>query len=39
MYRSAADKTGQDITEDGSARQVSKHAHIFGYEISELKTE
>ena len=39
MYRSATDKTGQGITEDGSARQTSKHAHIFESEISELKTD
>ena len=39
MYRSATDKTGQDITENGSARQVSKRAHIFESEMSELKTD
>ena len=39
MYRSARDKTGQGITENGSARQVSKRAHIFESEMSELKTD
>ena len=39
MYGPATDKTGQGLTEDGPARQVSKHAHIFGSEISELKTD
>ena len=37
VYRTATDKTGRGITEDGSATQIRKIARRLEFKISELQ--